>query len=145
MDMKLLEQEIAKIEASIDQYNEADTLVIYDSISAIRDAGYKLEAVEPLLQLIERHPTTYFGDPGEIVHYIEQPDTEYEKYLLASLKRAPAVSTVWMLNRCINGCVNAGEHAEELLEIMKDIANRADIDKEISDRARLFADYQENR
>ena len=54
--MEILEQEIAKIEASIDEYDEADTLIMYDSIDAITNAGYQSEAVEPLLQLFERHP-----------------------------------------------------------------------------------------
>lgn len=82
-----------------------------NSINAITDAGCKLEAVETLLQLIERHPTAYFGEPGAIVHFIERFEAEYEKYLVESLKRTPAITTVWMLNRCIN----AGENTEEYL------------------------------
>ena len=76
--MGILEQEIAKIEESIDQYDEADTQVMYESIDTITNAGYKSEAVEPLLQLFERHPTAYFGDPGAIVDFIEQFGGEYE-------------------------------------------------------------------
>ncbi len=43
--MEILEQEIAKIEASIDEYDEADTLTIYDSISIITNAGYESETI----------------------------------------------------------------------------------------------------
>lgn len=43
--MDFLEQEITKMEASIDEYDEADILVMYDSIDAITNAGYKSEAV----------------------------------------------------------------------------------------------------
>lgn len=139
--MKLLEQEIAKIEESIDEYNEVDTLVMEDSINAITDAGYKLEAVEPLLQLLERHPVTYFGDPGAIVHFIESLGKEYEMYLMASLKRTPSITTVWMLNRCIN----ATEDAEEFIDILKEIAGRTDVAKEIKERAQEFIDFQMNR
>ena len=139
--MEILEQEIAKIEESIDKYNEADTLVMYDSINAITVAGYKSEAVEPLLQLFERHPTTYFGDPGEIVDFIEQFRGEYENSLAASVKRTPTSTTVWMLNRCIN----AGEHTQEFIDILKEIAGRTDVDKEIKERAQEFVDFQANR
>lgn len=139
--MDILEQEIAKIEASIDEYNEADTLVMYDSIEAIAKEGYKSEAVEPLLQLFERHPTAYFGDPGAIVHFIEQFGGEYENYLAASVKRAPADTTVWMLNRCIN----AGAHTEEFIGILKEIAGRADVDASIKERAQEYLDFQTNR
>ena len=113
--MGILEQEIARIEASIDKYDEADLSVIYDSIDAITNAGYKSEAIEPLLQLFERHPTAYFGDPGAIVHFIEQFGGEYENFLAASVKRTPTSTTVWMLNRCIN----AEEHKEEFMGILK--------------------------
>lgn len=138
--MEILEQEIAKIEASIDEYDEADMLVMYDSINTITNAGYKSEAIEPLLQLLERHPTAYFGDPGAIVHFIEKFGGEYENSLVASVKRTPTSTTVWMLNRCIN----AGEHIEEFMGILKEIAGRTDVDKDIKKRAQEYVDFQEN-
>lgn len=139
--MEILEQEIAKIEESIDKYDEADPLVMYDSINAIKNAGYKSEAVEPLLQLFERHPTAYFGNPGAIVDYIEQWAGEYESFLVASAKRTPTSTTVWMLNRCIN----AGKHTEEFMDILKEIAGRTDVDKNIKESAQEFMDFQANR
>lgn len=139
--MEILEQEIVKIEESIDAYDEADTLVMYDSINAIIHAGYKSEAVEPLLQLFERHPTAYFGDPGAIVDFIERFRGEYENILAASVKRTPTVTTVWMLNRCIN----AGEHTEEYRSILKEIAGRTDVDKVIKENAQEFLDFQANQ
>ena len=139
--MGILEQEIARIEASIDKYDEADLSVIYDSIDAITNAGYKSEAIEPLLQLFERHPTAYFGDPGAIVHFIEQFGGEYENFLAASVKRTPTSTTVWMLNRCIN----AEEHKEEFMGILEEIAGRTDVAKEIKEGAQEFLDFQANR
>ena len=140
-DMEILEKTIARIEASIDEYDEADTSVVYDSVDAITNAGYKSEAIETLLQLFERHPLAYFGDPGAIVHFIEQFDGEYENFLAESVKRTPASTTVWMLNRCIN----AGERAEEFMGILKEVAGRTDVDKDIKDRAQEFIDFQTNQ
>ncbi len=135
-DREILEKMIARMEASIDEYDEADISVIYDSIDAITNAGYKSEAIEPLLQLFERHPIAYFGDPGAIVHYIEQFGGEYEDFLAESVKRIPTSTTVWMLNRCIN----AGERTEEFIGILKEIAGRADVARDIKERAQEFAD-----
>ena len=135
-DREIVEKMIARIEASIDEYDEADISVIYDSIDAITNAGYKLEAIEPLLQLFERHPIAYFGDPGAIVNFIEQFGGEYEDFLAESVKRIPTSTTVWMLNRCIN----AGERTEEFIGILKEIAGRADVARDIKERAQEFAD-----
>lgn len=139
--MEILEQEIAKIEASIDEYDEADTLVMYDSIDVITNAGYKFEAVEPLLQLLERHPTAYFGSPGAIVNFIEQFSGEYENSLAASVRSIPTSTTVWMLNRCIN----AGEHTEEFMHILKEIADRTDVNQDVKERAQEYLDFQTKR
>ena len=139
--MEILEQEIAKIEKSIDEYDEADALVKYDSVHAIVNAGYKSKAVEPLLQLFERHPTAYFGDPGAIVDFIEQFGGEYENSLAASVKKTPTRTTVWMLNRCIN----AGKHTEEFMDILKKISGRTDVDKDIKECAQEFVEFQANR
>lgn len=131
--MEFIEQEIARIEASI-EYDEVDTFIMENSIDAITKAGYNQEAIVPLLQLLERHPITYFGDPGAIVHFIEHFNPEYEEYLVESLKRTPTITTIWMLNRCING----REHAEELIALMKEIGDRTDVDQEIRERAQIW-------
>ncbi len=94
-----------------------------------------------LLQLFERHPLTYFGDPGAIVHFIEQFHGEYETSLAASVKRTPTSTTLWMLNRCMN----TGEHAEEFMGILKELIDRADVDKDIKERAQGYVDFQANR
>ena len=137
--MELWKQEIEKMEASIDQYEEIDISVMDCSMDVIRKAGCKLEAVEPLLQMIERHPTAYFGDPGAIVHFIEQFHPEYETCLLESLKRTPTVTTIWMLNRCMN----AGECLNEGPGLLQEIANRADVDKSIREQAREYIGGQQ--
>ena len=103
--------------------------------------GYGSEAIQPLLKLFERHPTTYFGDPGEIVDFIERFRGEYENSLAASVKRNPTITTVWKLNRCIN----AGEHTEIFMDCLKEIAKRTDIHKDIQARAQEYLGFQTNR
>lgn len=102
--------------------------------------GAGIETVVPLLQIMERHPLDDFGLPGAMVRFIETFAPHYEIYLVESLKRRPAMHTVWMLNRCING----NSKKSEYIGLLEDIANRDDVEKEIKDSAREFLDFQKN-
>src|SRR5260221_9759822 len=67
-------------------------------------AGAGVESVEPILRFIEEHPYIEFGTPGALVHFMEKfYGRGYERELVESVKRRPTLSTVWMLNRVING------------------------------------------
>lgn len=56
--------------------NEIDTddffEVMDDCMQEIDESGIGLQAVEPLLQFMERHPLSDFGMPGSIVHFVEK-------------------------------------------------------------------------
>lgn len=94
-----------------------------------------IEAVEPLLQLMERHPLDDFGMPGAIVHFVERfYKNGYEELLTASIRRRPAMHTVWMLNRIING----SESPEEYIALMKEILNRTDVEAAIKNSVKDF-------
>lgn len=98
--------------------------------------GYEL--VEPILQIMERHPMDDFGMPGEMVHFIEKFSPEYEVLLVESLKRRPALHTVWMLNRCINGSADKESH----IALLKEIAENDNIEQEIRESALDFYKFQ---
>lgn len=100
--------------------------------------GAGFEIIEELLSIMERHPLDDFGMPGAMVHFIERFYPEFVPLLICSVKRAPAMHTVWMLNRCING----SDDNEELLSVLKSIANDDTTDKAIKDSAIRFLDYQ---
>ena len=66
--------------------------------------GTGVEAVEPILRFMEEHAAIEFGTPGALVHFVERfYGNGYEGKLLESVKRRPTLSTIWMLNRVING------------------------------------------
>ena len=102
--------------------------------------GAGFETVAKLLSIMERHPLDDFGMPGAMVHFIEHFYPDFVPLLIDSLKRTPTIHTVWMLNRCINGSNNH----DELLSVLKNIANDDTIDLAISDSAKSFLDYQLN-
>lgn len=109
-----------------------------EKMDLIKAEGAGIETVTPLLQIMERHPLDDFGMPGAMVHFIEAFDPDYEIYLVESLKRRPALHTVWMLNRCING----NSRKDEYINLLNEIANREDIEKEINNSAKEFIDFQ---
>lgn len=131
---KLL-QEIEELVGS--DYFESDMEEKMDQIIA---EGAGIEIVIPLLQIMERHPLDDFGMPGAMVHFIETFDPDYEINLVESLKRRPAQHTVWMLNRCLNG----NSRKNEYINLLEEIANRNDVEKEIRNSAQEFLDFQKN-
>ena len=133
---------IDKLLREIEELVGSDDFIydVEEKIELIKDEGAGIEIVTPLLQIMERHPLDDFGMPGAMVHFIETFYPRYEPDLIESLKRRPALHTVWMLNRCIN----ISPKKDEYLSIMKEIADREDIEEEIRNSAQEFFDYQMN-
>lgn len=101
----------------------------------IEKADLGIDAVEPLLLFMERHPLSDFGIPGAIVHYVEQfYKNGYEDLLVASVVRRPTLHTVWMINRI----KNAGENADKYEKILNDILENQNVEKEIRDSVKEF-------
>lgn len=124
---------IKKIE---DNINRDDfEMVMMDCMEDIKRNHNQLASVKPLLQLMERNPLIHFGDPGAIVHFVETFYKKgYEEELVDSIKRKPALHTVWMLNRLINGADNK----EYYLSLLKEICENKLNDKKIRDEALYF-------
>lgn len=94
-----------------------------------------LEAVTPLLQLMERHPLDDFGMPGAIVHFVERfYGNGYEALLMESVERKPTMHTVWMLNRIKNG----SQDKEQYIELMQNVMSRSDVEQVIKDSVVKF-------
>ncbi|MBR5372081.1 MAG: hypothetical protein IK130_07685 [Oscillospiraceae bacterium] len=100
----------------------------------LEEAGAGQEIIADLLGIMERHPLDDFGMPGAMVHFIERFHPAHLPLLSASLRRAPALSTVWMLSRCINGGVQAAEGTA----LLSEIAGNAQLDPAIRDLANSF-------
>ncbi|MDO4944531.1 MAG: hypothetical protein Q4E74_04925 [Ruminococcus sp.] len=108
----------------------------------LEETGAGIEAVTPLLQIMERHPLDDFGAPGPLVQFAERfYKNGYEEKLIESLKRRPAVHTLLMLNRIING----SDSKDEYIALLKEVSERADIEEEIKNSAQEFIDYQNSK
>ena len=58
--------------------------------------------------------------------------------MITSVKRAPSMHTVWMLNRCINGAADKSE----LLSVLESVVNNENADNAVRDNAKEFFEYQ---
>ena len=129
----MLKIAIKEIENSIG--SDDFELVMEDNIMKLEIQNVGIEAVEPLLQLMERHPLVDFGVPGAIVHFVERFCRKgYEELLVESIKRKPTMHTVWMLNRIING----SENKKDYIELMNAIIDCDEVEDEIRNQARAF-------
>ena len=98
---------IAQIEAYIQTAEEADDKWEYlEPISEIVDELIELEnnfdAIQPILELIERSPDIDYGGPGPLGHFLERHTKKgYEELLLKSIDRKPTIYTLDLLHRLV--------------------------------------------
>lgn len=117
MDRSLILKRLESI-ASVDDFASRSS----DLVDEWKSEGVGLEAVEPVLEFIERHPALDFGMPGALVHFVERFHRNgYDERLLASLARRPTPHTAWMLNRLINGTSDPARRSA-LISAMKRVA-----------------------
>lgn len=131
----MLDEIINKLEENVG--TDDFEYIMEECIAKLEIGGAGIEAVTPLLQLMERHPLDDFGMPGAIVHFVERfYKNGYEQLLVESIKRRPAMHTVWMLNRIKNGCQDKTTY----IELLKGIAENPVIEEEIRNSAKEFSD-----
>lgn len=111
--------------------------VSYDIVEKLEEREDAFEAVQPILELMEKHPKTNFGMPGPLVHFVEKfYKNGYEEKLVESLKRQPTQHTVWMLNRIING--SHGDRKTYFLNILNNVIEFPNLDEETVSLAKHF-------
>lgn len=131
----MLDTVIKEIESAVG--TDDFEFIMEENIMKLGAEGVGIEAVTPLLELMERHPMEDFGMPGAIVHFVERfYKNGYEELLIESVKRRPTMHTVWMLNRVMNGSENKNDY----LEIMKEVTERSDVEEAIKNSASEFMD-----
>ena len=89
---------------------------------------------------MERMPDADLGSPGPLVHTLEKL-TGYETELVESVRRRPALLSVWMVNRILNS--NPQEHIrEQYLTLLRDVEQRRDVSKTVRKDAADFVEFQ---
>ena len=125
------------------QATEADSMdlayKLTDELSGLPDG---LDAVDPILRLMEEHPTFDFGCPGPLADFVETfYQRGYEDRLCASIRRRPTPHTVWMLNRIINGA--EGSVRSQYIAALDEVLARPDLDEATAAQAREFKELHQ--
>jgi hypothetical protein len=108
----------------------------YELVDQWEAAGVGIEALEPILRFMEKHPDIDFGTPGPLVAFVESvPNDKYNEILAASLSRKPVPHTVWMLNRVINATKAPAERTP-LIALMSEVEAHPEADENTRDQAR---------
>ncbi|NQX38795.1 hypothetical protein SAMN05421820_101830 [Pedobacter steynii] len=117
----------------------------YDIVDEMEADKIGFDAVENILELMEKNHLVEFGTPGPLTHFIEkfykERQEDYENLLKKSVKDKPTVHTVWLLNRVING----NKKQKELIGILNSISKDKEIKQEIRDVANNFLEYHQNK
>ena len=128
----------SRLERIVREPAEAEsTAIAYQLTEELSNLPDGLDAIDPILKLMERNPDFDFGCPGPLVHFVETFYKKgYEDRLCISIRRRPTPLTLWMLNRIINGC--EANSKSRYVGLLDEVLARRDLDEETVARARQF-------
>ena len=147
-----MNEEIAALLDKLESFVDTDDLEYeMDGIMArIESLGGGPELAPCFLAMMERHPLSDFGCPGAIVHFVEraygqgkEAQEEYDRMVAASVRRRPALHTLWMLNRITN--VSEGKKREGSLALFRDIMENPAWEEPVREQARDYLEYQNSK
>ncbi len=128
-------------------FGEDNAFALYDAVPGLEQLPreQKLALIPAALELMERSPHIEMGTPGPLVHMIESLGVlAYESFLVASVRRSPGPTNVWMVNRILNSQLPEDRRAV-LMQLLRDVAERADGFDEGKESAINFLAHQSRR
>ena len=130
-----LSNRLAQIVAQAD---ENDAIGLADQlVEELRGLPDGLDAVDPIMRLMEENPEFDFGCPGPFAHFVETfYKRGYEERLCQSVRRRPTPHTLWMLNRVING--TKGDCKAPYVSLLDEVLAHSDLDDQTLAQARHF-------
>jgi hypothetical protein len=134
-----IEKYIKEIKESIikNEFNEKIGIIL-DKIDKVENSHY---SVKPLIKIIQENPEFDFGNPGEIVFFLEKYDEEkYDRILVESVMEKPTEHTIFMMNRIINGALE--EKKSEYIELYMKILCDNRINDELKKIIKEFLEFQ---
>jgi|SRR3954463_5262517 hypothetical protein len=113
---------------------------LYELTQGLLNLHSPERSIPELFAVMERMPDADLGSPGPLVHTLEKL-TGYETELVESVRRRPALLSVWMVNRILNS--NPQEHIrEQYLTLLRDVEQRRDVSKTVRKDAADFVEFQ---
>ena len=134
-----IEKYINEIKESIikNEFNEKIGIIL-EKIDKVENSHY---TVKSLIKIIQENPEFDFGNPGEIVFFLEKYDEEkYDRILVESVMEKPTEHTIFMMNRIINGA--SEEKKSEYIELYMKILCDNRINDELKNIIKEFLEFQ---
>jgi hypothetical protein len=117
--------------------------IAYEITDELVKLENSFEAIEPIIKLIESNPDVDFGNPGPLVHFLEEFDEkQYDEKLVKSICKNPTGHTLFMLNRIINGIDS--DRKKEYLNLYNFVINSSNSSSDAKKVAQEFRDYHLN-
>lgn len=100
------EELLELIKSEIEIHKDYPNIAIMDALEAFEDDEHfeeNFDLVAPILEIIGTHPEVDFGNPGDLVHFMERYCGKgYEEILIESVRKNPTYHNIFMLHRCYN-------------------------------------------
>lgn len=128
---------------NLQKFTESDDLEYMEEelYDLLKSSPEKERYIPDILGLMERNPLTDWGLPGALVHFMESCNPViYENLLKESIKRCPALHTLFMLNRLCNG--KTVEEIPEYIDIIYNIYKNTSVPEIIRDTAGDYLNFQ---
>lgn len=139
-DLSAIRQKLGRIgfeDGEVDEVAMDEAVLLIDRLPEPR------QAVPLLFDWFEAHASQHVGSPGAFVHFIEDK-LDFFPLLRESLKRRPAVITVWMVNRIANAAKTASE-IQDWMAVLQAALQHPLADEECRSDAQRFLDRQAGR
>ena len=105
-------------------------LASIEIVEKLKKCENPFDFVEPILKFMEANPLSDFGVPGALVHFVESFSGKgYEELLYESVKRCPAMHTIWMVRRIINDETFLDK--QKFIELLIEARLQNDLDEDI--------------
>jgi hypothetical protein len=137
----------AKFRAQIDELNfAADDIeaeeTLYQLVDLLDDVDDPSSVFPAVFRFFERNDGAEIGNPGPLVHFLEQWYPRYVDPLAESVRRAPVPHTLWMVNRILNDSAIGEPMRASLMELLEQTKNSSAADEGIRKSAANFLRFQ---
>src|SRR5689334_18666609 len=100
-------------------------------------------AIHEMFLVMERLPESNLGSPGPLVHSLERMGS-YKEELSTSVLRAPALLSIWMVNRILNTKLT-NEERTFYLNLLTSVAVNPNASISLREEAKGFLEFQAKR
>ena len=130
-------------EEDFDDYDPDFICIQYDVVENMQQNNTNIEAIKPIIKLMENNPLVDFGTPGPLTHFIEKLQKGHEKlydeWVVSSIKSNPAIHTIHLLQRIINS--SNKQKAALHIQFLKSIHDSEKVNETIKATIKDLLDY----